>query len=631
MRGRLLAALLLMGGSVVAAQQPVAPRDSSARPVAVPRSPLDTLLPRGASERDARDSAAVDSAALRRKRIAADTIKAPLAHAERPMPLDDRWHWSGAALRDAGAVTLADLLARIPGVSAFRANWIPAAQFIAWNGDAGRVRVFLDGVELDAIDPRNGGVLDLGVMPLWQLEDVVAERAAGELRVHLRSWRVDHTTPFTRTDITSGSENTNLYRGYFGKRLTNGGVIQLAAQQSSTASPRTGGDGTGLQVFGRLGWARKRWSVDATWNRATLDRAATVRFPQYSTITQADGSPAFKGSLGSAYARIAWGDPDAKSAPWIQLIAATQMVAENSKVSTTTSLSTPATAIKDTVDSATSRSQYVLAAGASRWGLSGSVTARLRAGGGRTDLSPSARLAFARSFVSLAAFAETRGADSTRRLDLTARIAPWRWLVLDGAYGVYTPRASVIDIPAFTASRVVLGTRVFGLSLSGGLATRGQTSVAAPVALDSSLVRVTTGAVKGAVFEMHRTVYRDLSFAVSGIRWEGQGAYRPQMEIHSSLTLDSSFPGKFPRSNFHMLASAMYDHRTPMFFPTRSGGIGATTTPLDVLSARLEFRIESGTVFIQGTNLTGKIYDTAPGYVMPRNMQYYGIRWEFWN
>ncbi len=591
------------------------------------------MLPRDTASRDTTPvpRTKADSAAARRKLLAADSIKAPLAHAELPVNTDGRWTWRGEELRGAGAVTLADLLARIPGVTGFRANWIPAPQFIAWNGDAGRVRVFFDGVEIDAIDPRNGGVLDLAATPLWQLEEVSAERAAGELRVHLRSWRVERTTPLTRTDITSGSENTNFYRGYFGRRLGNGGAIQLAAQQYSTASLRTGGDGSSLQVFGRLGWARKKWSVDATWNRAGFDRGPTIRYTQLRGVGQPDAVPAFKGTLGSAYARVAWGDPDAKAAPWMQLIAATQLVAEHSKVSETPGLSSSSSAVRDTVDSASSRAQYVVAAGASRWGLTGSVTARLRAGNARTDLSPSLRLGYTRSFVSLTAFAETRGADSTQRIDLMARVAPWRWLALDGAFGRYTPSKVGAGGPAFSASRLQLTTVIRGLSLSGGGVSRGLAELAAPVALDSALVRVLSGETRGVVVGVRSTVYRDVSINVDAIRWDGQGAYRPQMEIHGSLTLDSDWLRKFPRGNFHVLAAALYDHRTPMFFPTATGDVGRSTGPLDVLSARLEFRIASGTVFIQFNNLAGKIYDTAPGYLMPRMLQYYGLRWEFWN
>ena len=594
----------------------------------VPKSPLDSVIPRDTTTQA---TSKTDSAALRRKRLAADTIKSPLARAERPTNLDGRWDWSGEDLRSAGATTLADLLDRIPGVTSFRANWIPAPQFLAYNGDLRRVRVFLDGMEVDPIDPRNGGVLDLALMPLWQLEEVSVERSAGELRVHLRTWRVDHTTPFTRTDITSGSENTNLYRGYFGRRMHNGGAIQLAAQQYSTASQRTGGDGSSLQVFGRIGWANKRWSVDGTWNRAGIDRNATARYPLDRALLQANGVAPFKGTLGSAYGRVAWGDPDAKSAPWVQFIAATQSVAENSKVSATAALSTPTPTVKDTVDTASSRSQYVIAAGASRWGMDASVTGRLRAGHGRTDLSPSARVGYTRSWVSLTAYAESRGSDSTRRLDMTGRVAPWRRLVIDGAVGRYTPAAVSAGGPAFTVSRLEVSTVLRGITLSGGAVSRGVTMLGAPVALDSTLVPVLTGQSRGVLFGMRGAIYKDLGVDIGGTWWDDSGAYRPRRDVHVSLKLDSSWPGKFRRGNFHVLAEARYDHRSPMFFPTAAGAAGAMSSPLDLISARVEFRISTGTAFIQFSNPVGKVIYLAPGYMLPRNLSYYGLRWNFWN
>ena len=625
---------MLAGSSIAVAQQPT-PRDTTARPrivpVQIPAAPVDTTLRRD-STGAVRDTTAVDSATARRKRLAADTVKSPLARAERPVLTDARWLWAGEALRNSGAVTLADLLERIPGATAFRANWIPAPQYVAYNGDAGRVRVFLDGVELDAIDPRNRGLLDLVAMPLWQLEEVAVDRAPGELRVHLRTWRVERTTPLTRTDITSGSEGTNLYRGYFGKRLHNGGAIQLAAQQYSTVSQRTGGDGSSLQVFGRLGWSRKQWSVDATWNRVSIDRNPTTRFPQYPALTVAGAAAAFKGSVNTAYGRIAWGDPDAKAAPWVQLVASTQSVGENHKTSSTSSLpSTPSTLPTDTVDTATSRSQYVLAVGASRWGVRGSATARLRAGNGRTDLSPSARLAYERGWVALSAYGESRGSDSTQRVDAGVRLTPWRWLELAGTVGHYTPKSVLTGGPAFTASRAEVATTLWRHRISGGMISRGLTSVAPPTAMDTALARVFTGAVTGIVAGLSGPIYRDLGIDISAVSWTGSGAYRPQMEVQSRLIFESSFPGKFPRSNFHLLAEAFHEHRTPMFFPSATGGAGSSSSPIDILSARLEIRIESGTVFWQGRNLFGKIYETAPGYVMPRAQQYYGLRWEFWN
>jgi hypothetical protein len=103
------------------------------------------------------------------------------------------------------------------------------------------------------------------------------------------------------------------------------------------------------------------------------------------------------------------------------------------------------------------------------------------------------------------------------------------------------------------------------------------------------------------------------------------------MEVHSSLMVNTSWLTRFPRNNFHVLAMGTYDHRTPMFFPTAAGQVGNSTGPIDIIGARLEIRIESGTVFFQAENTVGKLYETAPGYLMPRRLQYYGLRWNFWN
>ncbi|MHB1069125.1 MAG: hypothetical protein ACYC1W_04570, partial [Gemmatimonadaceae bacterium] len=126
-------------------------------------------------------------------------------------------------------------------------------------------------------------------------------------------------------------------------------------------------------------------------------------------------------------------------------------------------------------------------------------------------------------------------------------------------------------------------------------------------------------------------VYKAIGFDVSGVRWEGSGAYRPQMEVHGRLGLSTAWLGRFPRNNFHILAAGTFDHRTPMFFPTAAGQVGQTAGTIDVIGARLEIRIESGTVFFQAENTVGKAYETAPGYMMPRRLQYYGLRWNFWN
>ena len=97
-------------------------------------------------------------------------------------------------------------------------------------------------------------VLDLSQIDLWSYEEAAIERAGGEIRVYLNSWRVSLTTPSTRTDVATGDQQTNLYRGFFGKRFKQGYVVQFAAQQYGTTPPlRFGASSDQLGLFARAG------------------------------------------------------------------------------------------------------------------------------------------------------------------------------------------------------------------------------------------------------------------------------------------------------------------------------------------------------------------------------------------
>ena len=167
---------------------------------------------------------------------------------------------------------MVDLLDRIPGVTTFRSGWIATPQTATFNADFRRLRIFYDGIEMDVLDTRAGGVLDLSTIQLWTLEQLTIERSASELRLYMRTWRVDNTDPYTRVDVATGNEDTNLYRGFYGKRFDNGGVLQLAGQQYGVTSSRFAGSGDALSLLGRIGIARKSWSVDAFVNRTRATR-----------------------------------------------------------------------------------------------------------------------------------------------------------------------------------------------------------------------------------------------------------------------------------------------------------------------------------------------------------------------
>ncbi|HZI42319.1 MAG TPA: hypothetical protein VFD67_11465, partial [Gemmatimonadaceae bacterium] len=195
-----------------------------------------------------------------------DTLKAPYARAPMPIPLTigRLLVYDRAALFASGAVTLQDLLDRIPGITGLRSGWIASPMMSAYMGDVRRVRVFFDGVEYDEVNERTRGLLDLTEVQLWTLEELRIDVGATEVRVYTRTWRVDRTIPYTRTDVSTGDQQTNLYRGFFGRRWGGGEGVQLAAQQYGTTPPgRLSPSSDQLSLLGRIGWAKGKFSIDA--------------------------------------------------------------------------------------------------------------------------------------------------------------------------------------------------------------------------------------------------------------------------------------------------------------------------------------------------------------------------------
>lgn len=578
-----------------------------------------------------------DSAALPAKAALAraDTIKTPTARPYTPRSAEigaNGWHWNREALFASGALTLGELLAFVPGVSLMSTGFILAPQVAAWYGDPGGVRVFVDGVELVSVNPRNGGLTDFALPPLFALEDVSVERAAGELRVHLRSWRVERTTPETSVHVLTGSENVNLYRGFLGNRLGNGGVIQLAAQQFSTQS-NGGLDGDALGAMGRVGWARGSWSLDGTYLRQGASRKSGTRYLGLLTPVVQNAIPEYTGSESVAYLRAAWRDPEV-SGSWAQVIVS-QVGAVVSHASqslgTAPAGGTPGTL----VDTTAVRAQYILSAGLSRWGLRLSSTTRVRPIRGTTYVAPGARVEYDSRLLTVSAFGE-RGVDSTTRTDMIARLAPFRWFNVGGAVSRATPKSLAVG-PAVTASRVEAGLMWHDRWVTGGVVRGSATRLRAPVELDSAVVGASAPAAMGTFASFRGPLLFGWGLDVDLINWDSAGYYRPKQQARSRLWFESSFLKTFPRGNFHLAVSGTYDYRAATRWPPGTVAPSGTAAaallvpPSTIYSTLLEIRIGTAVLTWQNRNLLGTVYQTYPGYVMPRLTNIYGLRWDFRN
>jgi hypothetical protein len=661
----------------------------------------------------------------------ADSIQPQLARGELP-PADPRvgtpLRWTRDSAFNAGALTVGDLLERVAGVTTYRTGWLATAHTAAYLGDFRRVRLFRDGVEVDPVDPRNGGVHDLLDLQLWQADDVVIERTASEVRVHVRTWTTRNTNAYTRVDIATGDEDTNLYRGLYGKRWGNGVALQVGAQQLGTGTRnRLGGGGDATNALLRLGWARGRWSVDGTYIR--LDRARDV-------TVDVDGDSILAGvelRRNESYVRVAYGDPD-RGGLWAQAIANSLRLSLDgtgpARVDTALVFSRTPTgrAVTRTiqgidsvpgVDSASARAQYVLAGGYTFGALRLSATDRVRSISGSLHNTPSARLSYERGWLAVTAFGEWGGVGGVRidrdsvtvrrrfplievdttqreptvqvrtterdtiveledrqlrnvvvnpdrwsRLDLTARVSPLSWLALQGAVSRDTRETFVTEVvdtsttqtstfaftsvtrPAVTTARLDAAVRLGRTWVSGGVIRRSASELVAPIVYGfGAAPEGTEPGVTGVVVSAQGRFYKDAYVDVNAVAWDGSALYRPQYQARAEVGIATNWITRFPSGNLGIRAALIdeYRSRTPFVLPPPGEQEGAATLnelcaladsrcapPSNTLTVLLEIRIQRGSLWYQLRNALNRRYEQVPGFVMPRPINVYGVRWDFW-
>jgi TonB-dependent Receptor Plug Domain len=552
-----------------------------------------------------------------------DTIKARFGRASGAGTSDvgPQYSWNREELFATGALSLADLLERIPGVTSFRSGWMASPKFAAVNGGLNRIRVYYDGISLDNLDARTGGLLDLNTIQLWTLESVSVERLGGELRVNLRSWQPDRTTPYTRTDVYTGNEDTNFYRGYYGKRYGNGAGLQLAGQQFNTVSNRLGGGGDALSLLLRTGVAKKLWSVDVFANRVISSRSLQPTFGTGLAL------PSYGSTSTFAYFRAAVGRVD--DGPWLQAMASSMKLEENSKHSPGNT-GAGFRAISDTTDTTTSRPQYLLSAGFTRGPVRASVSDRIRAASGVTTQAPAGQFIFDARYAFLSLFGEKDDFLKQTRVDATARLTPVPFVAIAGSVTRVSSTLTKLDkLPDFTAARAEVGVRFLGPWLIGGY-LRGDTAVLPPLRVfDTAYVSRISSMRSGAYVGLRGRIYKDLRSDIVATRWDSADAYRPRYQTRSELNLDTKWLARFPSGNFGLRVVVVHEYRGEISFPVAEGV--STTASNNVFSGLIEIRILHGIVSYQVRNMAGELYQVIPGFYMARAISIYGMRWEFWN
>ena len=113
------------------------------------------------------------------------------------------------------------------------------------------------------------------------------------------------------------------------------------------------------------------------------------------------------------------------------------------------------------------------------------------------------------------------------------------------------------------------------------------------------------------------------------VRYDADGAYRPQYETRTRLYLDTDMRNRFPSGNLAIRLGVTHEYRTAAVFPTSSGQL--TASQYRTWGADLEIRLLTATITFLYRNFLGADYEQVPGFAAPGITSYYGIRWNFVN
>ena len=412
-------------------------------------------------------------------------------------------------------------------------------------------------------------------------------------------------------------------RGFFGRRFSNSFALQVGAQQYSTEDQRAGGDGHLLGIFSRVGWAKKEWSADGVILRTKRSRNEQKR--EQTAIGSFSNLPGLDATQSDAYFRIGYGNTD--GARWLQLIASTSRFAEtNAKTTTAPVEGTPF--IGDTVDTIASRAQYVATGGVRVANTSLSATARYRVFNGEWFLTPSARLSYDRGILAATVYAEQQESDSTFRGDASARVKLLPFLAVSGSLGQTRPIKGN-ERPASIAYRGEVGLRVGQLWATGGIMSIDTTIVPAPRAYDT-LYRDVSVSRRLTFATLRGKLWKGFGLDVVAQKWPAGEPYVPEYQVRSQLYASTSWLSRFPTGNFHVLAAVTHDYRTEVTFPA-SDGLPQRSTQYRSISTLFELRLYDAVISWQYRNILGEIYSVVPYYTAPRAINYYGVRWDFFN
>lgn len=543
----------------------------------------------------------------------------PLGAPPGPLPRNGRIVFDRDALWFSGALTLGELLERVPGAMLVRSGWFgrPEAVFYAGQG-ATSVVVMLDGFALDPIGQDSTG-LDLSRINLGLLSRVEVEVVPTQLRVYLFSDAQAVRRARTETSFATGDAGTSSYLIRYLNRWKSGAGLGLGVNYLATSGAVTSpGRSSDLTLWAKGSWVPDpRYGVDYQLLSVSVDRdtfglaglSGPIAPPSGKThrtdlffrafiATRADGMglrfDAVAGSTSYSDTSAALGR-DALQGAAVASFRAAHWSGE----------------LTGRVRDGVTPFELQLRASASPLTpltLSGYVLGRTHLGGRQSR--EGALVAELRPFPALAVYGSARTrdevsapailADSTQRVtDFTTGVSlttgPLNLDLSFSRHGAYVP-------PVYGS----LGNVVAGYPVLG--------------------VRTATVA-----FALRPTAYLTVSGWYRHPLDTPTSAYEPPHHSRVWATFRSRLLPILRRGAFEFVAEAAMEGWSRGALGTDSSGAPVVLKGATTVDYRVELRLLGAALYWTLRNANVERYYVVPGVFMPRAIQRYGVRWEFTN
>lgn len=575
------------------------------------------------------DSVALDS--LRRARqdtaqVVADSLRPPAiivkhARGSQVNLADAVWEWSSDDLLREGAITLTDLLQRIPGVTPFRSGLFLQPEMAGPFGQTrGRIEILLDGYLLD---PLTESSYDFARIELAQLRRVRVERRLDVTRIELSSLEATDGRPQSRIEAGVGEPNVNLFRGLLLAPRFLLGPMGLAIERVDTDGYRGREPADDFAGWFKWAWIRGTGGIQFELRQVSLARGPDSPWPGESkrrdVIVRAR-APLAAGLVGELFAGQSTFSNDTITVLPDSLLVHTPE-ADGLQWGARASFDSP-TLWTDV--SARFRTQQALPTSQ----IDGQAGLRLSGYGAAT--------------ASLS-YENWRNGGSALSYDLRAQAGPLQGLtafaeVAGGKRAgpsAYFTDSSAVDLTQRRGLRIGLALERWGITASGAflrLDTDSTQSFGLP--FDSTDTLFSGGNPSGWEFAGSVPLYfRSLTLQGHFTAYpNGQlPIYLPDRLWLIALQFHSS---PLKSGNLELLGRIETRHRGQVIAPalaTRPGWDLEVLPSYDVIDAYVQIRVIDVRLFLRVENLSNQVMVELPGRLIQTPRYMYGVKWNFWN